>query len=57
MQLDPGMLEAFLATVMLVPELEAVPATERQAFVAAVARHMGEPVMDYVHLRITATRA
>jgi trans-aconitate 2-methyltransferase len=50
-------LETFLETVCLRPNLAAMPAAERRPFVAAVAREMGEPVLDYVRLNIVARRA
>jgi trans-aconitate 2-methyltransferase len=48
--------ETFLETVCLRPNLAAMPAAERRPFVEAVAREMGEPVLDYVRLNIVARR-
>lgn len=50
-------LEAYLALVVLGAQLRELPARHRQSFVHAVARELGEPVIDYVRLRIDATRA
>jgi len=53
----PGeQLEAFLATVILGAELDALPEDEHEPFVKAVAGRLAEPVVDYVRLEITATR-
>lgn len=49
-------LEAFLATVMLAAQLRELPAHRRRPFIRAVARALGEPVIDYVRLQIDATR-
>lgn len=49
--------EAYLATVILAAQLRELPAHQRQPFVRAVARELGEPVIDYVRLQIDATRA
>jgi trans-aconitate 2-methyltransferase len=49
--------EAYLATVILAAQLRELPAHQRQPFVHAVARELGEPVIDYVRLQIDATRA
>jgi trans-aconitate 2-methyltransferase len=57
-RLSPGpQLDAYLATVILGPYLDAMPAAEHDSFVAAVAAGLPEPVIDYVRLEITATRA
>ena len=48
--------EAYLATVVLAAVLRELPAHQRQPFVNAVARELGEPVIDYVRLQIDATR-
>jgi trans-aconitate 2-methyltransferase len=53
-EVHPALLESFLATIMLVPELETLPEAERPDFVRAVAKRMREPVIDYVRLRIAA---
>jgi trans-aconitate 2-methyltransferase len=56
--LDGGeQFEAYLATVVLGAQLRELPAQHRHPFVRAVAREMGEPVIDYVRLKIDATRA
>jgi trans-aconitate 2-methyltransferase len=49
--------EAFLSAVVLGEYLQRVPATEREAFVADVARRIGQPHIEYVRLNIDATRA
>ena len=49
--------ETFLRTVILGSHLSRLPAGERDAFVRAVAGRMPEPLIDYVRLNITATRA
>ncbi len=55
---EPGEpFESFLATVVLGPHLERLPADERPAFVHDVATLLGEPMIDYVRLNIDATRA
>ena len=48
---------AFLETVCLRPTLADMPDDRRKPFVEAVAREMGEPVLDYVRLNIVARRA
>jgi trans-aconitate 2-methyltransferase len=48
--------ESVLASIVLVPELSALPPGERPAFLRAVAAEIGEPVIDWVRLRISATR-
>jgi trans-aconitate 2-methyltransferase len=55
---EPGApFEAFLETVCLRPNIDRLPADERDAFVKAVAARMPEPVLDYVRLNIVARRA
>jgi trans-aconitate 2-methyltransferase len=55
---EPGeQLESFLATVILGAELDALPEEDHEPFVKAVAGRLAEPVVDYVRLEITATRA
>ncbi|HEX8025559.1 MAG TPA: hypothetical protein VF484_05070, partial [Candidatus Limnocylindrales bacterium] len=55
---DPGEpFEAFLETVCLRPNLAGLPEAERKPFVQAVAREIGEPVLDYVRLNIVARKA
>lgn len=49
-------LEAFIATVLLVPQVQALPPAERRPFVHAVAQAMPTPVVDYVRLQLTATK-
>ena len=49
--------EAYLATVVLGAQLHALPADQHLPFIRAVVREMSEPVIDYVRLRIAATRA
>lgn len=54
---EPGEpFEAYLRTVVLGAHLERLPADEHDAFVHAVAVAVGEPVIDYVRLNITARR-
>jgi trans-aconitate 2-methyltransferase len=50
-------LEAFIATVMLGAQLRDMPNEDRRPFVYEVAQSLPEPVIDYVRLRINATRA
>jgi trans-aconitate 2-methyltransferase len=60
---DPARLEpgdqflSYLAVVVLGGQLERLPDGEREAFVRAVADRLPEPVVDYVRLTISATRA
>jgi trans-aconitate 2-methyltransferase len=57
-RLEPGeQLRSYLATVVLGGQLERLPAAEQEAFVTAVAARLAEPVIDYVRLTISATRA
>ena len=49
--------EAYLRTVALGPQVERLPADERDAYIHAVAEAIGDPVVDYVRLNITARRA
>jgi trans-aconitate 2-methyltransferase len=49
--------ETFLRTVVLGAHLERLPAEEHDGFVRAVADAVGEPVIDYVRLNITARRS
>lgn len=54
---EPGEpFETYLRTVVLGAHLERLPADEHDAFVRAVADALGEPVIDYVRLNITARR-
>jgi trans-aconitate 2-methyltransferase len=48
--------EAYLRAVALGPQVERLPEDERAAFVHAVAEAIGDPVVDYVRLNITARR-
>jgi trans-aconitate 2-methyltransferase len=50
-------LEAFIATVMLGAQLREMSSQDRRPFVHEVAQHLPEPVIDYVRLQISATRA
>jgi trans-aconitate 2-methyltransferase len=55
---EPGApFETFLRTVVLGAHLERLPAEAHDAFVHAVAEALGEPVIDYVRLNITARRS
>jgi trans-aconitate 2-methyltransferase len=49
--------ETYLRTVVLGAHLARLPAAEHDAFVRAVADGVGEPVIDYVRLNITARRS
>ena len=49
--------ETYLRTVVLGERLERLPPEEHDAFVAAVAAGVGEPLIDYVRLNIVARRA
>ncbi len=54
---EPGEpFETYLRAVVLGAHLERLPASEHDAFVRAVADAVGEPVIDYVRLNITARR-
>jgi trans-aconitate 2-methyltransferase len=50
-------LETFLRTIVLRHHLERLPEGARAGFVAAVARALPEPVIDYVRLNLVARRA
>jgi trans-aconitate 2-methyltransferase len=55
---EPGEpFETFLRTVVLGPHVDRLPEEDRDAFVRAVADSIGEPVIDYVRLNITARRS
>lgn len=57
-RLDAGaQFEAFLATVVLGPDLRELPAAERAPFVRAVAALIPDSTIDYVRLQISARRA
>ena len=54
---EPGEpFETYLRTVVLGAHLERLPPEEHDAFVAAVAGGIGEPLIDYVRLNILARR-
>jgi len=56
--LEPGdQLEAFLATVVLGPDLAELPSAARRPFVQAVAKRLPDAVIDYVRLQFEAVRA
>jgi len=48
--------ETYLRTVVLGSHVARLPPTERDAFVSEVAGRLGDPVIDYVRLNITARR-
>jgi trans-aconitate 2-methyltransferase len=50
-------LEPYLRAVILGGEVAAMATEEADAFVHGVAEHLGEPVIDYVRLNISARRA
>jgi trans-aconitate 2-methyltransferase len=55
---EPGEpFETFLRTVVLGSHVDRLPSGERDAFVRGVAEALGEPVIDYVRLNITARRS
>jgi trans-aconitate 2-methyltransferase len=55
---EPGEpFETYLRTVVLGAHLERLPLEEHNAFVAAVAARVGEPLIDYVRLNIVARHA
>ena len=55
---EPGeSFETFLRTVVLGPQLERLSEHQQAGFVRAVADALGEPVIDYVRLNITARRS
>lgn len=55
---EPGEpFETFLRTVVLGPQLARLPEDQQAGFVRAVADALGEPVIDYVRLNITARRS
>jgi trans-aconitate 2-methyltransferase len=57
-RLEPGeQFHGYLATVVLGAHLKRMAQEERQEFVEAVAARLDEPVVDYVRLVCTATRA
>jgi trans-aconitate 2-methyltransferase len=49
--------ETFLRTVILGPQVDRLPPDERDAYVHEVATRLGEPLVDYVRLNVTARRA
>jgi trans-aconitate 2-methyltransferase len=55
--LEPGEpLREYLRTVVLGAHLDRLPASERDAYVRAVAAALADPVVDYVRLNIVAVR-
>ncbi len=55
---EPGEpFEAFLRTVILGPQVDRLAPGVRDAYVHEVATRLGEPLVDYVRLNITARRA
>ncbi len=55
---EPGEpFETYLRTVVLGAHLERLPPEEHDAFVAAAAAGVGEPLIDYVRLNIVARRS
>ena len=55
---EPGEpFEAYLRAVALGPQVERLPESERDAYVHQVAERIGDPLVDYVRLNITARRA
>jgi SAM-dependent methyltransferase len=57
-RLEPGeQFHSYLAIVVLGAHLDRIPPAEHRAFVEAVAARLDEPVVDYVRLTFTATRA
>jgi trans-aconitate 2-methyltransferase len=56
--LEPGEpFETYLRTVCLRPHLEQLAPSEQPAFLRNVMEQLGEPVIDYVRLNITARRS
>jgi trans-aconitate 2-methyltransferase len=54
---EPGEpFEAYLRTVALGPQVERLPEEDRAAYVHAIAEAIGDPLVDYVRLNITARR-
>ena len=54
---EPGEpFETYLRAVALGPQVERLPESERAAYVHAVAEAIGDPVVDYVRLNISARR-
>ena len=55
---EPGEpFEAYLRTVALGPQVERLPEGDRDAYVHQIAELIGDPLVDYVRLNITARRA
>lgn len=55
---EPGEpFETFLRTVILGPQVERLPPEDRDRYVHEIATRLGEPVVDYVRLNVTARRA
>src|SRR5690606_13008982 len=57
MPVPENLFEAYLAAIILVPELHEIQASDRSTFVRAVAQEVGEPIVDWVRIRLTATRS
>ena len=55
--IEPAELGTYLETVCLRTLVAPMAAAERKAFLARVAEAMGEPVIDYLRLNVTARRA
>jgi trans-aconitate 2-methyltransferase len=57
-RLEPGeQLHSYLAVVVLGAQLDRLPEDEHEAFVTAVAERLPAPVVDYVRLTVSATKA
>ena len=55
---EPGEpFESYLRTVVLGAHLERLPSSEHDTFVRAVAQGVGDPLVDYVRLNISARRS
>jgi trans-aconitate 2-methyltransferase len=50
-------LEAFIATVLVAASIRDLPADEARSLVHRTATELAEPVIDYVRLQVSATRA
>jgi trans-aconitate 2-methyltransferase len=54
---EPGEpFETFLRTVILGPQVDRLPESERAGYVHEVASRLGEPLVDYVRLNVDARR-
>lgn len=56
LRLDPNTYPTYLATVVMAAQLHDVDPAERPALVAAVARAVGEPIVDYVRIEFEAVK-